>query len=133
MNTISHIHNAKFIICIAASAACAVFSAPVQAKSHEVTVKITVSTAGLDLKFSQPDGAREVYRRLQRAADTACGDGRRVDLQPVASLHGCYEKVLGDAVHLAHQPQLSIVYLATHTVRDAAKYGIEVPVRLAVE
>ena len=131
MNTNSHILNARFIICIAASAACAVLSAPVQAKSHEVTVKITVSTAGLDL--SQPAGAREAYARLQKAADIACTHGNRVDLEPPTSLHACYEKALGDAVHSAHQPQLSMVYLASHTVRDAAKYGIEVPARLAAE
>ncbi len=90
MNTNAPIFTVKRFICIAALAACAALLAPVQAKDHEVTVNIPVSTAGLDL--SQPAGAREVYRRLQRAALTACGDGRRVDLKPVASLHGCYEK-----------------------------------------
>lgn len=131
MNTKVSFLTSKPFICIAAVVVCAALSGPVHAKDHEVTVKISVSTAGLDL--TQPAGAREVYRRLRLAALTACGDGGRVDLEPVASVHGCYEKALGEAVRSAHQPQLSVVYLATHTIRNAATYGIEVPVRLATE
>lgn len=131
MNTKASSLTTKPFICIALLAACGVLSAPVQAKSHEVTVKITISTAGLDL--SQPSGARELYARLQKAARIACTHGMRVDLQPAASFTSCYESALGNAVHSAHQPQLSIVYLATHTVRDAATYGIDVPARLAAE
>ncbi len=131
MNTNFHFLNAKFIICIAASAACAVLLAPVQAKSHEVTIKSTVSTAGLDP--SQPAGAHELYARLRKAADFACTDGGMVGLEPVANLHDCLEKALGNAVRSAHLRQLNIAYLATHTARDAAKYGIEVPVRVAAE
>jgi UrcA family protein len=131
MNAIAPALNAKLFTCIAVVAACAILSAPVQAKDHEVTVNISVSTAGLDL--SQPAGARELYRRLQRAADTACGHGDRVDLQPPTSYGRCYEDALGNAVRSAHRQQLSIVYLVMHTASDAAKYGIEVPVRMAAE
>jgi UrcA family protein len=121
----------KTLICFAAVATCAALSPAVQATGHEVTVKVSVSTAGLDP--SQPAGARQLYARLQRAAHIACTHGNRVGLEPPASFDGCYEKALGDAVHSAHQPQLSIVYIATHTARDAATYGIEVPVWLAAE
>ena len=131
MNTNACSPTTKPFICSAAIAACAVLFGTVQAIGQEVTVKIPVSTAGLDP--SQPAGAREVYRRLQRAARTACGDGDRVGLEPPTSFAGCYEQALGDAVRSAHRAQLSIIYLATHTVRDAATYGIEVPVRLATE
>jgi UrcA family protein len=130
MNTNSSLLTKRFI-CFAATVACAVLSGAVQAADHEVTVKFAVSTAGLDP--SQPAGARQLYARLQKAADIVCTHGNRVGLEPVTSFDGCYEKALGDAVHSAHQPRLSIVYLETHTVRDAWTYGIEVPVRLAVE
>lgn len=130
MNTNSSLATKPFI-CFAAVVACAVLSGAVRAAEHEVTVKVTVSTADLDP--SQPAGARELYARLRRAALIACTHGNRVDLKSVTSFDGCYEKALGDAVHSAHQPQLSIVYLATHTARDAAIYGIEIPVRLAAE
>jgi UrcA family protein len=121
MNTKAAVLNAKPFICIAAVAACAALLGPVQANDHEVTVNIPVSSAGLDL--SQPAGAREIYRRLQRAAVTACGDGRRVDLEPVASLHGCYEKALGNAVRSVNLPLLTQVYLETHSPREAAAFG----------
>jgi UrcA family protein len=131
MNTKASILNAKSFIWLAALAACAVLSGQVKADSHEVTVKISVSAAGLDL--SRPADAREVYRRLYFAARTACGNGNRLSLQPPPSFVVCYEKALGDAVHSVNRPQLNIVYLATHTSRDAETYGIEVPVRMAVK
>jgi len=129
MSTKASILNAKPFICLAALAACAVLSGPVKADGHEVTVKISVSAAGLDL--SQPADAREVYRRLYFAAHTACGNGNRVGLQPPSSFVGCYEKALGDAVRSVNRPQLNIAYLATHTTRDAETYGIEIPARMA--
>jgi UrcA family protein len=131
MNTNSLVLNTRSFICIAAVSACAILAGPVHAEDHAVTVNISISTAGLDL--SQPAGAREVYRRIQGAARTACTDGNRLDLKPPTSYTGCYEKALGDAVRSAHRRQLSIVYLDTHTPRDAAAYGIEVPVRMAAE
>jgi UrcA family protein len=131
MNTQASILNAKPFICLVALAACAVPSGQVKADSHEVTVKISVSAAGLDL--SRPADAREVYRRLSFAARTACGDGNRVGLQPPSSFVDCYEKALGDAVRSVNRPQLNIVYLATHTSRDVEAYGIEVPARMSAK
>jgi UrcA family protein len=131
MSTKASILNAKPFICLAALAACAVLSGPVKADGHEVTVKIFVSAAGLDL--SRPADAREVYRRLYFAARTACGDGNRVGLQPPSSFVGCYEKALGDAVRSVNRPQLNIAYLATHTSRDAESYGIAIPARMAAQ
>jgi UrcA family protein len=131
MNTRLSLVSTKPFICFVVVVACAALSGAVQATDHEVTIKVPVSTAGLDP--SQPAGARELYVRLQRAARVACTHGNRVSLEPPTSFSGCYEKALGGAVHSAHQPQLSIVYLATHTARDAAKYGIDAPVWLAAE
>jgi UrcA family protein len=130
MNMKASILSTKPIICVAALA-CTVLSGPVKADGHEVTVKISVSATGLDL--SRPADAREVYRRLSFAARTACGDGNRVDLQPPSSFVGCYEKALADAVRSVNRPQLYIVYLATHTSRDAETYSIEVPARMAAK
>jgi UrcA family protein len=121
----------KPLICLAAAAACAVLAGPVQANDHEITVKISVSTAGLDL--NQPADAREVYARIKHAADIVCTHGMRVDLVPVQQYVGCYEKALGNAVRSVNQPQLSMVYLATHTPDQAAAYGIEIPARMAAK
>lgn len=129
MHTNFHILNAKSFVCLAA--ACSIISGPVHASDHEVTVKISVSAADLDL--SQPAGAQKFYWRLKHAARVACAHGYRVGLEPPTNFTGCYEKALGEAVHSVHRAEVSTVYLATHTPRDAARYGIEVPVRMAAE
>jgi hypothetical protein len=58
LNTNTTVLNAKPFIRIAALVVCAPFSGPVKAYGHQVTVKISVGAAGLDL--SQPADAREV-------------------------------------------------------------------------
>ena len=115
----------------AAVVACTLFAGNVAAKDHEVTVNIPVSTTGLDL--SQPAGAREFYTRLQDAAWVVCTHGMRVDLKPVTDKHACYEKALGNAVRSVNLPLLTQVYLETHSPREAAAYGIDVPVQVAAK
>jgi UrcA family protein len=122
---------AKSFICIAAMAACYLLSSPVQAREHEVTVTISVSAAGLDLR--QPTDARELYGRLQGAARIACTHGNRVDLKPPTDFAGCYQKALGDAVRSINRPQLTMIYLRTHTLHDAATRGIDVPAQVAAQ
>jgi UrcA family protein len=131
MNTKAIVLITKLLICIPLLAACGLLSAPVRAESHEVTVKISVSTADLDLR--RPDGAREAYVRLYKAAYIACTHGARVDLQPPASFAGCYEKALGDAIRSADVPRLTRLYLETHSLREAAAHGIVVPVQVAAQ
>lgn len=128
MNTNAPVRSAKVF---AAVAACAVLSSPVQAEGHEVAVTISVSSAGLDL--SQPTGARELYSRLQKAANIVCGHGNRVDLIPLDDVAGCYEKAIADAVRSANLPQLTLVYLNTHTLQDAKTRGIDIPVLVAAK
>jgi UrcA family protein len=113
----------------AAVVACVLVAGSVAAK--EVTVAIQVSTQGLDL--SQPAGAHELYTRLQRAAQVVCTHGMRVDLQASPDPEGCYEKALGDAIRSANVPRLTQVYLATHTLREAAARGIDVPALTAAK
>jgi len=112
-------------------AACALYAGTVAAKDHEVTVAIQVSTRGLNP--SQPAGAHELYSRLRQAAKIVCTHGNRVDLEPVKDPVGCYEKALGNAIWFAKLPLLTQVYLETHTPRQAAAYGIDVPVQLAAK
>lgn len=131
MNAKATVLSTKLHICIAILAASGTLSAPVQARPHEVTVKIAVSTADLDLSW--PAGAREAYARLKKAADIACTHGMRVDLEPAASLSGCYENALGDAIRSANVPRLTQIYLETHSRREAAAHGIVVPVQVAAK
>jgi UrcA family protein len=133
MNTNFPVLKAKACIGTAAlaAAACAILSGPVQAKEHIVDVTLSVNTAGLDLK--QPADARELYRRLQKAAYIVCGHGNRVDLRAVPDFAACYEQALGDAVRAANRPQLTLVYLRSHTIQDAATRGIEIPALVAAK
>jgi UrcA family protein len=113
----------------AAIIACAFFTGDVAAK--DVKVSYQVSAQGLDL--NQPAGARELYRRLKRAADIVCTHGMRVDLEPTADPQGCYEKALADAVRSARVSMVTQAYLATHTLQQAAERGIDVPVQIAAK
>jgi UrcA family protein len=115
----------------AAIVACTLFAGSVAAKDQEFTVAYRVSTQGLDL--SQPAGAREFSRRLKHAAEVVCTHGMRVDLAPTPDPQGCYEKALADAVRSAHMPLVTQVYLATHTLQQAAALGIDLPVQIAAK
>jgi UrcA family protein len=101
------------------------------AKNHDVTVAIHVSTAGLDL--SQPADASTFYRRLENAAWVACTRGDRVNLVPVDDVRGCCEKALGGAIRSAKALTLTQIYLATHTLKEAAAHGIDVPAQVAAK
>jgi hypothetical protein len=57
----------------------------------------------------------------------------RVDLVPFRDPQGCYEKALGNAVRAANLKLLTQVYLATHTLQEAAARGIDVPVQVAAK
>ena len=107
------------------------FAGSVAAKDHEVIVAIHVSRQGLDL--TQSAGAHQFYTRLRHAARVACTHGNRVDLAPAPDPEGCYEKALGDAIRSANVPLLTQVYLETHTLRQAAARGIDVPAQMAAK
>jgi UrcA family protein len=131
MNTKSQFQAGKALLCVATAATCAMLYRPIQASEHVVTVTILVDVAGLDAH--DPGYANELYRRLRIAARIACSDGNRVDLKPQSNFPACYENALGDAVHSINMPPLNALYLETHTLRDAAAHGIEVPQRVAAD
>ena len=101
--------------------------------AHEkiVTDSVQVSPAGLDL--SQPADAQKFYTRLKNAAWLVCTSGTRVDLLPSEDPIRCYQKALGDAVHATNKPMVTQIYLASHTLQEAAAHGIEVPAQVAAK
>ena len=115
----------------AAAIACTLFAGNVAAAGREVTVAIHVSMQGVDI--TQPAGAQKFYERLKHAAQVACTHGNRVDLQPAPDPAGCYEKALGDAIRSVNMPLLTLVYLETHTLWQAAALGIKVPAQMAAK
>jgi UrcA family protein len=132
MNIAIPLPNArKILYCIAAASACGLLAGPIQAEELMVTIKQSVSSEGIDP--SRPAGARELYSRVQKAAHIVCGPGNRVGLRAVPNLERCYEKALSDAVRSANLPQLTMVYLRTHSPEDAAARGINVSTLVAAQ
>jgi UrcA family protein len=115
----------------AAVVACTLFAGEVAAEGRPVKVALQVSARGLDL--NKPAGARELYSRLKNAAWIVCTRANRVGLEPSPDPDACYEKALGEAIRSANLPLLTQAYLETHLPRDAATYGIDVPVQVAAK
>jgi len=113
---------------ITALAASILLTGVVQA-DNTFPISVAVTTAGLDLR--QDAGVREMYSRLKNAADAVCNNIYRVGLEPVANYVDCYETALGAAVRSVNHPQLTRVYLGTHTLKDARAHGVKVPLLAA--
>jgi UrcA family protein len=128
VNTSTVVMSARALLG-AATVASLLFAGSVAAKDYTVTVALHVSAEGLDLSHSVD--AHTMYSRLRNAAYVACTRADRVGLAPVDDLNGCYQKALGDAIRSVKAPMLTQIYLATHTLQEAAARGIEVPALLA--
>jgi len=115
----------------AATVVCTLFAGNVTAKDKIVTLSVRVNRQGLDL--SQPADAQMFSTRLQNAAWLVCTRRTRVDLLPVDPPKVCYEKALGAAIRSAKASTLTQIYLATHTLQEAAAYGVEVPAQLVAK
>jgi UrcA family protein len=115
----------------AAFVVCTLFAGDVAGRDHIVAVAIQVSTQGLDL--TQRADAQTFYARLQYAAWVARTRGDRVGLVPVEDLQGCVEQALGGAIRSVKSPMLTWIYLETHTLREAAARGIDVPAQVAAK
>ena len=119
-------HSTVRMLVYATTLAGVIMSGATAAADHNVTVTMHVSTQGLDL--SQPADARKLYTRLENAAWVACTRGNRADLLPVDNAKAFYENSLAAAVHSVKEAQITRLYLATHTLQEAAVHGIEFPV-----
>jgi UrcA family protein len=114
-----------------AALACTCLVGNVAATEHVVLVSVPVNSRGLDL--SKPDDARTFYIRLQNAAWLVCTRGTRVGLEPSPDPKACYEKAVGAAVRSARTPLVTQLYLATHTLQQAAAHGIQLPGQVAAK
>jgi UrcA family protein len=102
---------------------CTLFAGSVAAEDKMVTDSIRISPQGLDL--TQPADAQTFYTRLENAAWIVCTRGTRVGMLPPDDKFRCYQKALGEAVHASNKPLVTQIYLATHTLQEAASHGIE--------
>jgi UrcA family protein len=124
MNCNAPVLYRRICLCAAAVAACALLLPSVQADERVIRLQVRVSTADLDL--AQPDAARKLYSRLSKAAYEVCSNPLLVDVPSRTESGSCHERALGNAIRSVDRPQLTSVYLKTHTLQDAAKRGIDV-------
>jgi UrcA family protein len=122
--------SARFLLA-AAPIAYSLFAGNAKANDHVVTDFIAFSKHGLDL--SEPAGAQQFYRRLGYAAYVLCIRGNKVGLAPVPDPRGCYERALAEGIRYTDMPLVTLMYLSTHTARDASARGIAVPAELAAK
>ena len=110
----------------ALAAACLLLvGAAAAAEPPTFPVSIHVDSRGLDL--SRAADAQKFYFRLKRGAWEVCNGRSRVGLQPEINPDACIETALGDAIRSADKPLVTQVYLASHSVREAAAHGIDAP------
>jgi UrcA family protein len=126
MNTNAPRLSARSFVRLAAVVASITVSGYAAAGSQTVQVSKTVSAVGIDV--NTPKGARELYLRLKAASERVCGDPR-VGLEPPPS--GCVEGALGDAIRSVNRPQLTLVYLHSHSIQTAEAYRIRIPILVA--
>jgi UrcA family protein len=102
---------------------------PAPAEERTFAVAVPVNSVGLDL--GQPAGVRKFYARIRSAAGIVCSHGNRAALAPPSDPRACRETALGDAIRTLGMPALTQVYLASHTLAEAAARGIPVPTQVA--
>jgi UrcA family protein len=110
---------------------CALFAAHLSATEKSISDSVKVSPRGLDL--SQPAGARAFYVRLENAAWEVCTRGTRVGLLPVENQFQCYQNALGEAVHASNERLVTQIYLASHTLEEAAAHRIAAPAQVVAK
>jgi len=120
---------ANSLLVLGVVTACTLLAGEVAAR--DVTVAIHVPATGLDLR--RPADAHKLYERLEYAAREVCTNGDQVGLAPVPDVKACTEKALADAVRSVNRPPLTLIYLKTHTLAEAAAYGIAVPPQVAAK
>jgi UrcA family protein len=116
---------------LALALAGAMVTANAVASGPAMAVSVHVSSKGLDL--NRPADAQRFYWRLQSAARAVCTNGIQVGLQPMDDPQGCIEQALGEAVRAAKAPNVTQIYLANHTLREAAAHGIKAPAQVAAK
>ena len=100
-----------------------------RADNAEVTPKMTVKYA--DLNLAGEAGAHILYKRLQAAADSVCGNLLNRDPIVREAWRSCFETSLANAVRYVGHAQVTRQYLANHDAKQAIAYGIDDSIRLA--
>ena len=125
MNIKIALTGARLVLGLAIASTFCATSTTAAAASREVTVAIQLNTQGIDL--ANAADAQRFYRRLEHAAWEVCTGDVRVGLAPNDNAKECIQRALADAIRSVKAPLLTQIYLATHTLQEAAAHGIEAP------
>ena len=98
------------LICVATVAAGLAVNQASAAPSDEAVKSVVVRFSDLDL--SQPQDARTLYARIQRAAHEACGDAESADLARFARYHNCIQQAVTNAVAAVNARQVTEIHEA---------------------
>jgi UrcA family protein len=97
------------IATIAVTAGLLLSATAAQAADDVEVTNIQVQFADLNVDTSH--GAHELYRRLNGAADIACGDqAELVDISEMRNIEACRQKAIEDAVAHINRPRLTALY-----------------------
>jgi UrcA family protein len=111
MNTNTAIRSVRGLACMGAAAliTLGVFPEAYAGKLNVVTVTVPVKFADLDL--NKPAGISELYNRIRRAADKACGDyPSGYGLWYQNNFRQCREKAVADAVNRINRGPLTALH-----------------------
>jgi UrcA family protein len=98
------------LICVATVAAGLAVNQASAAPSDEAAKSVVVRFSDLDL--AQPQDARTLYARIQRAAHEACGDAESADLARFARYHNCIQQAVTNAVAQVNARQVTEIHEA---------------------
>jgi len=117
--------NARLLLALTATV---MASAPICSQADES------ASASVKVRYSNPttvEGARNLYARIESAANNACGTSS-TDYQVIAGSPGpCVGLAIGRAIHDAKNPNLAQVYIEKNGLDEAQKLGITSDVRYA--
>jgi UrcA family protein len=98
------------LICVASIAAGLAVNQASAAQSNDAVKSVVVRFSDLDL--AQPQDARKLYSRIQRAARSACDDAESPDLARFARFHNCVNQAVTRAVSEINVQQVTEIHEA---------------------
>lgn len=112
--------NARLLLALAATI---IASAPICSRADD-------SASSRTVKYSNPttvEGARHLYKQIERAAGYACG----TDSTDLDKPGRCVREAVGRAIHGVNNPNLAQLYIEENGMAEAQRFGISLDVMTA--
>jgi UrcA family protein len=116
---------------LGAAAVASLFLAGVAA-AQDRTIPLSVHVDSRGLNLDRPADVERLYKRVKHAAWDVCSNVTRVGLQNVPNKPRCIDDAAAEAIRGAHIPALTRIYIASHSLAEAAARGIDVSAQMAL-